>query len=559
MKKVLFILATLFAFASCNKEGGSKGGSSTITVDFATPDKVYVGVPAQFTAKISGGTAPYSCTWDFGDGGSSNETNPSYTYETTGMKVVTLQVTDSKGNKARQPKSKTVSVANAPIEEQGDISIVWYAELGAADMRGSSPAIDDQGNVYIATSKDGEGKIHKVSSAGQIIASTIINASPSNTCMSPSIDSQGNVYVGGGSASGGSFHKYSSTLTDLWSGTFWNKGNAASLKMWYGAAVQVNDNFVLVGNAGSTGSLVALSKTDGSLHSYITATNDKGEIGGPSGGCRLSPAVSKDGHIWQLAKGGLFTLSVSEMLTSGPHDAGSNLLKGDLAHGNDDRPAGVVVPVNSENHFVALTNPGGSTTQFVRVNKTMTDVKKFVIDETNTSIASSQVQDQGGLIVGANNQVIANLKCSEGSDNGGIVAIDPATMTLAWEFRIGEEVACAPAYTKEGNIIFGTDQGNFYIITPNANKKADVVAKANIKNLLKAKGMTFKWGDEDSNIKLWSNVVVGDNGEIYIGYRKEDEVREAGLLKLSSTAVTGPGNSCWPMFGVDRKHTGVQK
>jgi hypothetical protein len=71
--------------------------------------------------------------------------------------------------------------------------------------------------------------------------------------------------------------------------------------------------------------------------------------------------------------------------------------------------------------------------------------------------------------------------------------------------------------------------------------------------------MTVTEGFEKFNIKMWSNVCVGDNGKMYIGFTKVDAVPSSGLLCLSSSAVTGPGNSCWPMFGVDRKHTGVQK
>ena len=140
------------------------------------------------------------------------------------------------------------------------------------------------------------------------------------------------------------------------------------------------------------------------------------------------------------------------------------------------------------------------------------------------------------------------------------MAVDPETMTLAWEFRIAESVSGAPALTKEGNVVFGTDKGSFYIVKPNpATKKAELVAKADINALVKEAGMTFAEGFENPYIKMWSSVTVGDDGKMYIGFQKVDEQTRSGLVCLTSSAVTGPGNSCWPMFGVDRKHSGVQK
>ncbi|MBQ8838886.1 MAG: hypothetical protein IJ005_06155, partial [Bacteroidales bacterium] len=119
---------------------------------------------------------------------------------------------------------------------------------------------------------------------------------------------------------------------------------------------------------------------------------------------------------------------------------------------------------------------------------------------------------------------------------------------------------CAPALTKEGNIVFGTDEGSFYIVKPNLmTKKAELIAKADIVDLIKEAGMTFSEGFENPNIKMWSGVCLGDDGKIYVGFQKVDESTRSGLLCLSSSAVTGPGQSCWPMFGVNRKHTGVQK
>ena len=63
----------------------------------------------QFTGSASGGQSPYSYSWNFGDGGSSGQQNPSHTYQASGTYTPTLTVTDSQNNKATSQVTITVS------------------------------------------------------------------------------------------------------------------------------------------------------------------------------------------------------------------------------------------------------------------------------------------------------------------------------------------------------------------------------------------------------------------------------------------------------------------
>ncbi len=64
----------------------------TPTVTFVANSPVELGQPIHFTSTVTG-TAPFTYTWDFGDGlGSSTDPNPVYTYTTYGPFTVTLTV-----------------------------------------------------------------------------------------------------------------------------------------------------------------------------------------------------------------------------------------------------------------------------------------------------------------------------------------------------------------------------------------------------------------------------------------------------------------------------------
>jgi PKD repeat protein len=74
--------------------------SKQVTVDVALPELIADfnattdGLTVQFAAAPSGGTGNYSYVWDFGDGTTSNEANPSHAYPDSGIYPVTLVVND---------------------------------------------------------------------------------------------------------------------------------------------------------------------------------------------------------------------------------------------------------------------------------------------------------------------------------------------------------------------------------------------------------------------------------------------------------------------------------
>ncbi|MCX6283671.1 MAG: PKD domain-containing protein, partial [Bacteroidetes bacterium] len=102
-----------------NAGGCSKDSSADVTTD-ANPVPSYTatnvckGSPTVFTGTASGGTI-VTWAWDFGDGGTSNVQNPSYTYANSGTYTVVLNVVSSAG--CQGAFSKPVQVYGPPVPQ----------------------------------------------------------------------------------------------------------------------------------------------------------------------------------------------------------------------------------------------------------------------------------------------------------------------------------------------------------------------------------------------------------------------------------------------------------
>src|SRR5213596_304447 len=124
-----------------------------LTVDFSfSPSSPNVGQSVSFTPTVSGGTAPYTYAWDFGDGGTSTAANPNHTYSTAGSFTAKLTVTDSSSPTQLQSASHDISVS--PVIGQKDFTIsaspTSITVVGESPLcEGGSTLCDDEGSTTI--------------------------------------------------------------------------------------------------------------------------------------------------------------------------------------------------------------------------------------------------------------------------------------------------------------------------------------------------------------------------------------------------------------------------
>jgi len=84
-----------------------------LNIDAHGPYQGIKGEQVQFTGSASNGATPYTWSWDFGDGTSSTNQNPTHIYQTDGNYTVTFTVTDFLGTS--KSTTTTASISKPPF------------------------------------------------------------------------------------------------------------------------------------------------------------------------------------------------------------------------------------------------------------------------------------------------------------------------------------------------------------------------------------------------------------------------------------------------------------
>jgi PKD repeat protein len=107
-----------------------------------------------FTDKSTG--SPTSWSWNFGDGTSSTEKNPTHTYSTAGTYIVTLTATNAAGSNT-VTKSNCITVTGAssqkPVNKPVNNNLYWSGLNWYVDTTHSNTWVDDENNLHMRLEK----------------------------------------------------------------------------------------------------------------------------------------------------------------------------------------------------------------------------------------------------------------------------------------------------------------------------------------------------------------------------------------------------------------------
>ena len=143
--KPLFILAAALLLVACGErnvpsnpfypEGRSGGGyESDVVPESDFTYKLQQPLAVKFTDKSSG--SPTKIEWDFGDGSTSTQTNPTHIYASTGDYIVTQTVSNSAGKSSSR---KTISIPKPAVYIAG----IKYLRVGRENMYYKAVCKDD--------------------------------------------------------------------------------------------------------------------------------------------------------------------------------------------------------------------------------------------------------------------------------------------------------------------------------------------------------------------------------------------------------------------------------
>lgn len=560
MKKIAsIIMAAATLFAACTPDDGGKtqgGTSANIKADFTiSVNPATAGEEITFTAKAEGGIEPYTYSWELGSV-AKLEGNPlNYAFEQNGNYIIKLTVTDKDGNKVE--KRKNLIVNPAAVAETGSVKLLW-----AAKMRGynavSTPAVADDGSVY-AVSGNNEiggkaGQISKFDKDGKLVWTKDL---PGKAKGTPSIDTDGTVFLPNGHANGTAvvyaYNPDGSTKWEFTSDKFWAAPDKTLAPSLQGGICAIGANNIYFGNCGDTGTVIAVNKTTGARVGHVTNADGSG---GPAGGVRAGVLLTKNGTVaWGGGKYGVHFMSQSAL--DGAGEGGATWAA---------RYYPVVGKNNAEGGIAVVTIGGKTCVAGLQTNND-TGLPWFYAADVATGEPvceynfpeGTKDMDNGAAVVTADNHVVVTLNYNNGKEDGGIVIIDPSTKegSVVAEYRVMEKVSGSPAIDAAGNIHFGTESGNYYVV----DKNCKLVAKKDLTELINSDDrykadMTFEAS------KVYSSVVIGDDGKVFLQFTNNDanKAREFGaIVCLEVGGCTGVGNTPWPMFGQNRRHTGCEK
>lgn len=542
MKKIILSIisaAAIFCLGSCGKQEAEVVDALDANFEIS-PNPCEAGGEVYFTSTTLGGRKPYSCTWTIDDLTKEGE-EVKHTFTKNGTYTVVLDVTDDLGNKAS--KRKLVVVNPASIKDKGSLDLKWVGYMEGYNAI-TTAAVADDGSVYSATRSN---ILYKFSSTGEKLwEKTIFTATnKGQTYGTPSIDADGTVFIGGGSGNGdATFKAYSPDGSEKWSYTAWWSSNGTPAAAYHGVIGVVDGDNIYFGNAGQSGTIQSVNKKTGARNGFAA----------PAGGLRTGVVCSKSGWLsWYGGQWGCYGIAKSTL------DNGGDTKQSHAWALYNDKNADTYAQKSAAGGIALLTVDGRTCVCGMASDKVGTKVYAIDIETGEEKcvyyIEGAAPQDQGGVVVTPEGYIVASLAFTTGQDNGGIAVVDPVKKDLVWSFNVQEKVAGSCAIDNNGNIHFGTESGHYYVV----DKYGNLIVKQNIAEAVLAKDPEH-FADLRT-AKIWSSVVIGDDGVCYLCFTDYDTKAFGGVFAAvirnsnGDAVCSGPASEGWPMFGKDRRHT----
>lgn len=359
--------------------------------------------------------------WNFGNGITSEEKNPTISYKEQGEYKVTLAVWDNKGQQNANTFEKTINVKEKSLSDE-EPTLIWEFET-TTGFQDASLAIDPNGNIIFgcdANSSRGDYNIAVLNSGGNLLWSYKAGDVVRST---PAVADNGTFYIGSYDDKLYSFNAQSSTIL-----ASYDTGDNVK---YTSPAVDV-DGTIYYG--GDNQKVVALNASD---MTEIWSQNSGGDIQSPlvidneavyvcTNNGKVQAYKKNNGtKKWEINYGSSCTAA------SALNESGILFICGNTSDG------GIVMAINTVDGSIKWQSPS---------------VAKF----DNSGIA---LDLNGRLYIGDSDGI---MTCYN-QENGDVI----------WTFKAQGKIRSTPAIADNNNICFGDGAGFFYII----NKEGKQVYK----------------------------------------------------------------------------------
>jgi outer membrane protein assembly factor BamB len=358
--------------------------------------------------------------YDFGDGTTSDEQNPSHVYNVLGKYTISLTTRDDNGLSSANIYTRDVQVVEPSFADE-EPSILWSFDIPyATKWNKSGITLADDGTAYVGVDGDGSAdNIYAIDKNGNKLWSY---KTPSGHIYGSMPLTRDNKVLYGIEKSGYVFALNTTDGSVIWQ-------NQITTAVSYGGTVLSNDEkTIYVGCYTGDNDIKAVNTSDGTVQWEIDTPN----------GIRTTAVIDTNGNIYiadlyrrlyAIAPDGTLLWSVTDRIARTANPIAM------------DESRGVLYIGTAGNHFYAINLADGTT--------------KW----ENTEIEGVYLN---GAAIGNDGTVYITSESDK-----MIRALDPENGNTLWEYECKGAVKAVPTIDTKGNLYFGDLSGYFYILNKN--------------------------------------------------------------------------------------------